>query len=531
MYNKFVFCRKSAFLRFYREELNVNDFENKNVENEDVNAPKDLNDTTPSSSDIPSDVSDTAEALKEEAVTELSEELKPAEEALSEVTAATELKDSVKEESVKTEDKSSDFFAGHNSFKFDREAEKRYEKSIGGLWKTIGIISLAVIMAFSGAFFGVVWVCQSALFGESEFLKAFIASSSGITVNRVEVDYISGQYQPTDSMTLAEKVLQYTVSIQARVYDAETGEYSDPSNGSGVVISYDKNTGYATIVTNHHVVYGSNYFRVIMSDSTVYEGKLLHLDEIGDLAILQIKTNKEVPHAVFSDSDNAVYGQQIVACGNPLGYNSSVSFGYISCPKRVIPAENAEFIQVDASVNPGNSGGGLYDAQGNLLGIIVSKASGTNVDGIGFAIPSNRVKQSVHELLTYGYVKGRPSLGVTVATVNASTWDYFNENELAGLIEKYKYGVYVIDTKDHLKGILKKGDRIVSIDGANLSEPLTLTSKEQVSQAIMKHKVGDKLVLKIERGTKGEDGTFTFDIMSFEITLGERDWVDENQVA
>ncbi len=416
-----------------------------------------------------------------------------------------------------------DIFADEQYFNFDRESGKKYEKSLRGLWKTVGIISLAVVMAFSGAFFGIVWACQTAILGDSDFFDAIFLQNSGVTVNRVEVDYISGEYQPTDTITLAEKVLQYTVSIEARVYDEESGEYSDPANGSGVVIDYKD--GYATVITNHHVVYGSNHFRVIMYDETIYQGELLHLDDIGDLAILRIKTNKEVPCATIADSDKLRYGQEIVACGNPLGYNSSVSFGYISSPSREISSENNDFIQIDVSVNPGNSGGGLYDMQGNLIGIVVSKASGSNVDGIGFAIPSNRMVETVADLLTYGYVKGRPALGVTVATVNASSWDYFNNGDLAGMLTKYKYGVYIISSKH--EGLLFNGDRIVSIESDKLPSPITLTEKEQVSQAVMKHKAGDKLTLNIER--RAENGTFVN--VSVEITLGERDWPDENQVA
>ncbi len=415
-----------------------------------------------------------------------------------------------------------DFFAGERSFKFDRDEEKRYRKSTGGLWKTVGIISLAVIMAFSGAFFGMVWVCQTAILGDSDFFDAIILSNSGVTVNRVDVDYISGEYQPTDSITLAEKILKYTVSIEARLFNEETGEYSDPSNGSGVIIDYNETTGYATVVTNQHVAYGSNHFRVIMYDDAVYSGELLHLDEIYDLAVLRIKTDKAVECATVADSSKTVYGQEVAVCGNPLGYNSSVSFGYISCPSRYSASEDVDYIQIDVSVNPGNSGGGLYDTQGNLIGIVVSKASGTNVDGIGFAIPSNRMLETVNDLMQYGYVKGRPALGVTVATVNVSSWDHFNSGELAGYLEEQKYGVYIISTKH--EGKLFKGDRIISIDGPKLSKPITLTTKEQVSAAVLKHKAGDKLTLKIER--LAENGSFVE--VSVEITLGERDWADEN---
>ncbi len=401
--------------------------------------------------------------------------------------------------------------------KHTRESEN-YPKSV---FKTLSIIALAVVLAFSGAFFGVVWACQTAILGDSDFFEALIVGNSGVTLNKVEVDYISGEYAPTDTTLLAEKIRKCTVEIRILEFNAEENTYSDGSNGSGVIIDYDEETGYATAVSNHHVVYGSKKFNVVLHNGEVYPGEILHLDQIGDLAIVRFKPQHSVTPATIADSSKLVIGQQVAAAGNPLGLGLSVSYGYLSHPDRDIGDEGGSFLQADISVNPGNSGGGLYDYAGNLIGIVTAKASGTNVDGIGYAIPSNRMVDSVNDLLKFGYVKGRPALGVTVVTVSASTWDYFNERDLAGMLEKFNYGVYVISAK-YYPELLYKGDKIISIDGKDI------TTKEELSAIILKHKAGDTVSLEIQRGTKDSEGNFTFEVVTVQFELKERDWVDEN---
>ncbi len=422
----------------------------------------------------------------------------------------------------KAEQLNNELFSGAETVKHEAEKSKRKPENYPkGIFKTIGIVALAAVMAFTGAFFGIVMVCQTAILGDSDFFKSIVVANSGVALNKVEMDYITGEYLPTDTTELAEKIRQCTVEIRLLSYNAEENTYSDGANGSGVIIAYDESTGYATIVTNYHVMYGAKAFNVVLHNKDTYTGELLHLDQIGDLAVVRIKTDRPVTPATIADSSKLVIGQQIAAAGNPLGLGLSVSYGYLSYPERDIGDEGGSYIQADISVNPGNSGGGLYDYAGNLIGIVTAKASGTNVDGIGYAIPSNRMVESVNELLKYGYVKGRPALGVTVVTVSASTWDYFNQNDLAGMLDKYNYGVYVIAAKYYPELILK-GDKIVSIDGKDL------TTKEELSAIILKHKAGDTITLKIQRGTKDADGNFSFEVINVSIELRERDWADEN---
>lgn len=391
--------------------------------------------------------------------------------------------------------------------------EKKHDRSTKKLLLSITAVILIVASAFFGAFYGMAWICQSAIVGNSDFLQGLILKNSGITVNRAELDYITGSYV-SDSIALADKVLASTVELRIMTYNQNTNTYTEVSNGSGVIISKD-----GLIVSNHHVVYGAQIVNAVLSNGKVYRAKVLHLDEKTDLAVVKIEPDEPLTPVTLADSDKAVPGQQIAVAGNPLGVGLSVSFGYVSHANRDINDKGGRFIQIDASVNPGNSGGGLYDAQGNLLGIITAKASGDNVDGIGYAIPTNRMLSVVNDLLKYGYVKGRPALGVTVVTVSVSTWDYFNQNELNGYLGDRKYGVFIISSKYNTE--IQLGDRIVSCDGN------ALTVKEELTAFLADKNVGDKLTLVIERPLRQSDGTFKYETFETVCVLAERDWADE----
>ena len=400
------------------------------------------------------------------------------------------------------------------------EPPKKDSAALKKIWKTIGLLLLTITVVFSGAFACFYWVCETALFGDSDFFRTLMLKSSGVTVNKIEVDMISGSYEE-DTIALAEKIRECSIDIL--LYNTE-GERM--GSGSGVILSED---GLA--ITNYHVVYGyETSMKAALSDGTVCKLTVVHLDKISDLAIVKIDTNKKLTPAKWGDSANLKAGQSIATCGNPLGLGSTVSFGKISHPDRDIGEVAGHFIQLDASTNPGNSGGGVYDAAGNLIGIVNSKASGTNVDGIGYAIPSSRALTVINDLVKQGYVSGRPAIGFTLVQVNESTWDYFNNGDgtepgqLAGYLYEAKYGIYIIESKYNTN--ILKGDRIVSCDGVNF------TNRDAFSQWLLKYKAGDKVSVKVERITNktlNPDGSYTItrEIKTFECTLGERNWADE----
>ena len=392
--------------------------------------------------------------------------------------------------------------------------EGKNKKASFSVLKTAGLLILVLAVAFTGAFSGMYWICNTALTSSSDFISALILKMSGVTINKVEVDYVSGEYTG-DNIELADKIMKCSLALTGYIWDETTQQYTLATNGSGVVLSED---GIA--VTNQHVAYGLDKMTATDHTGKTYECEILSVDEKTDLGIIKLKLadGEKLPYASVADSSKAVMGQSVAVVGNPLGVGLSFSYGNVSHPNRDIGERGGNFIQIDATVNPGNSGGGLFDSEGNLLGIVTLKAKGDNVDGIGYAIPSNRVLNVLTDLLRYGYVKGRPALGVTIATVNSSNWQYWSENDLRGVIGDRKYGVFVITSK--FTDDLKLGDRIVSINGTDITENADITA------ILDKCKVGDILNMKLERPVKGGDGLITYEEASATVTLLERDWAD-----
>ena len=393
------------------------------------------------------------------------------------------------------------------------------EKKLNGLLLKICAVFLVVAAAFTGAFWGMYYVCDTALFKDSEFFQAFVAKYAGIKENKVEVDYITGEYTG-DNIELAENILSKTAVI--RVLSGSEGNQTVVSSGSGVVLSYSEDTGKAMIVTNHHVVStASDFYVELYGDSAKYKGKVLHLDEVTDLGIVEVYVGKDLPVAQTADSDNLKAGQTVIVGGNPLGLGFAVSMGYVGSPSVNAGDMGGALIQLDVSVNPGNSGGGVFDTQGNLIGVVVSKAAGESIDGIGYAIPVNRMLSVIDDLLKYGYVKNRPALGVTVLNVTSTNWTSAMLGELNGYLfesDENKYGVYVIESTNSTE--LKKGDRIVSVDG------IKITSSETLLKAISSKTPNTSVKIVVERAEVSGDQV-TYKTVTVTVMLRERDWADE----
>ena len=197
------------------------------------------------------------------------------------------------------------------------------------------------------------------------------------------------------------------------------GEYSSKSMGSGVIISKD---GY--IITNHHVVAGANSITITTHDGTSYEAKLIGSDAKSDIAVLKVKANNLTP-ATLGDSSKISIGDTAMAIGNPLGtLGGTVTDGIISATSRslIINNEAMDLIQTNATINSGNSGGGLFDGNGNLIGIVNAKDSGTTssgatIEGLGFAIPINKAMEVAKDIIKNGKVTSRATIGVTLQTI------------------------------------------------------------------------------------------------------------------
>ena len=259
-------------------------------------------------------------------------------------------------------------------------------------------------------------------------------------------------------------------------------QYVSSGAGSGVIISQSGKVGY--IVTNNHVISGATSIIVRLKDGTELPASLVGTDSMTDLAILTVSTDLTLTCAELGNSDNLVVGQEVLAIGNPLGeLGGTVTNGIVSALERQvkIDGENMTLLQTNAAVNPGNSGGGLFDMYGKLIGVVNAKSSGDDVEGLGFAIPANTVYQIVTELVEYGYVRGRPALGITV---NVARQQYFMQ------VVSY---IYVTDPG---KTGLHVNDILYSIDGTEI------TSSDVISSAISGKSVGDTVEIVVLRNNK-----------------------------
>lgn len=262
-------------------------------------------------------------------------------------------------------------------------------------------------------------------------------------------------------------------------------QYVSSGAGSGVILTQD---GY--IVTNHHVIEDANSITVRTRSGDEYNASLVGSDEQSDLAVLKIDATGLTP-AVLGDSTTLEVGDLAIAIGNPLGeLGGSVTSGIISALDRemTIDGQTMTLLQTDAAVNPGNSGGGLFNANGDLIGIVNAKSSGENVEGIGFAIPISTATDIIDELIANGEVTSRPTLGVSLYNVE----DEMTASQL-GVDSTGVYIVQIVDGGAADNAGLRSGDRIVSVDGSEVS------SASDVRAALNKHKIGESISITVER--------------------------------
>ena len=262
-------------------------------------------------------------------------------------------------------------------------------------------------------------------------------------------------------------------------------EYTTSGAGSGVIYTTD---GY--IITNYHVVgKDTKTISVTLYNGEVYEGKYIYGDEYADISDIKIEKNDCTP-AKIGDSTKMVLGDTVLAIGNPLGCGLSVTDGIVSALARDVTVENTTMtlMQTSAAINSGNSGGGLFNTDGELIGIVNAKIGGTSVEGMGFAIPSSTVVKCLNDLKNYGYITGQARLGVTVQTKQYQTWPYMQTYSYIQVTEINANG-------SAAKSGLKVGDILQKINGTEISSFATL------SQMLTKYEVGDTVTLTIRRPT------------------------------
>jgi Do/DeqQ family serine protease len=236
--------------------------------------------------------------------------------------------------------------------------------------------------------------------------------------------------------------------------------------GSGVIISP---TGY--IVTNNHVIQNANEISITLNNNKSYMAELIGADEATDIALLKLDTEEDLPYMAFGDSDNAKIGEWVLAVGNPFNLNSTVTAGIISAKSRDLSGRNTQsFIQTDAAVNPGNSGGALVNTSGDLIGIntAISSRDGSYI-GYSFAVPSNIARKIVNDIMEYGNVQNG-ILGVIGGALNSK----FAEEKGLDIAEGFYVSEVTEDTGAEKAGI-KSGDIIRKIDNVEINKFSDLT--------------------------------------------------------
>ena len=408
----------------------------------------------------------------------------------------------------------------------EKNIKANRSKKKGGFLKTVAAV-LAVVILGSAAGFGGSWLYSyynnndnlltDANNSQSKDKNTNTDEESHPTLSDMQKDTVDSGSNNTPTYIgknengvyenlsdLIEDVSSSVVYV-SNYASAKADETSLQGTGSGIVISKD---GY--IITNQHVVSGAQKVTATIDSGKetekVYDAEIIGTDKDTDLAVLKID-GKDLVAASLGDSDTLRVGDSVVAIGNPSGLIGTATQGIISGLNRKSSDDSRTLpsIQTDAAVNYGNSGGALFDMKGTVIGVVNAKIVSEGYDNLGFAITINQAKPIIEDLLSKGYVSGRPVLGITFLQI------YPEMAELRGL----DAGLYVTEINADLpvaESGLKLGDTITQIDGKDVS------SLSDVQSILDDKKPNDKVKVKVIRydtlGDKQE--------LELEITLGEK---------
>ena len=354
-----------------------------------------------------------------------------------------------------------------------------------------------------------------------------VAAADGMQFRTVNLshdnwpDFTYAAETAVDAVVYVKVISTSTTTQPQSIFDYFFG-YGTPQqrekvgSGSGVIIRQD---GY--IVTNNHVIEGADKIQVTLNTNQTYDAVLVGTDPATDVALLKIEADG-LPYIPFGDSDKLRLGEWVIAIGSPYNLRSTITAGIVSAKGRSMPNTSGEFriesfIQTDAAVNPGNSGGALVDKNGNLVGINTAIISQTgSYAGYSFAVPSNMVKKIVSDLIDFGSVK-RAVLGVTMQEIS----DKIAED----LKLSSRNGVYIVEVSKGGaadKAGIKAGDILLSIDSvkiinfASVQETVSRFSPDDVAE-VKVLRDGKEMIFNVvfmasaqENGSQADDGSVAF---------------------
>ena len=360
--------------------------------------------------------------------------------------------------------------------------------------KRIAAGALALVLVAGAGFGG----------GYAGFYMADKTSSARVIYQAAGNSVASGSGEATTVSNLSGVIGAITPSVVSITTEQMVttsfwgGQQIVSGAGSGVIITAD---GY--IITNNHVVEGAQQITVEVNDGTTYTAQLIGTDSQSDIAVLKIDATGLTP-AVMADSDQVQVGETAIAVGNPSSLGITSTDGIVSALNRTITVEGntMSLMQTSAAISPGNSGGGLFNANGELIGIVNAKNTSEYAEGLGFAIPINTALEVAKDLMENGYVTGRPALGISVVTVSdAQTALQYGVSAL---------GAYVADVTaggGAANAGIQRGDRIVSVGTK------TIQTSDDVLNALKDYAAGDTVQVQVDR--KGE-------LITLNVTLTER---------
>lgn len=309
------------------------------------------------------------------------------------------------------------------------------------------------------------------------------SSAKGSGIN--EVDFTTAAETTVNAVVHVKNVSisRGSSSIMGFIYGYEGGQKSQVGTGSGVIISSD---GY--IVTNNHVIKNASQLQVTLNNNKSYDAELIGADSNSDIALLKIDTEKQLPYLAFGDSDNVKIGEWVLAVGNPFNLTSTVTAGIVSAKARALMNTDQSFIQTDAAVNPGNSGGALVNTNGDLIGIntAISSQTGSYV-GYSFAVPSNIARKVIDDIMEYGNVQ-KGVLGIVSQNINSRDAIENGLNEIEGV---YISGVQ--EDSGAYDADLKEGDIIKKVDDIKIRRFADLIGY------ISAKRPGDSVTLDVDR--------------------------------
>lgn len=296
---------------------------------------------------------------------------------------------------------------------------------------------------------------------------------------------------------IIDQCMSAVVSIDVTMQNGYTSVLA--GSGSGVIVSSD---GY--ILTCNHVVEGAESIIVYLNNGDTYQASLIGLDNITDLAVIKIE-DTDLPYARLGDSSTLRIGESVFAVGNALGeLSNTYTSGSISGLDRIIEIDGRSMtlMQTDAAINQGNSGGGLFRASdGTLIGIVNAKSSGSGIEGLGFAIPSSLVSEIASDLMDYGFVSGRPYLGVATRDVVMSGFFIFDQQHT------YPRVTSVDENSPAANAGIEVNDIILAINDQSVA------GSEALSILISELNIGDTIKVTVQRGNASVD---------IDVTLSER---------